>query len=124
MKTTLGVLRDARELVDHGWAQGSSATTIDQQPVSWSSPAARCFCIGGAVARASDEPDDVAGWMKHYGPAIASLTHVLKNRGSHSSVQRFNDAPERTIHEVLELFDATIAMEETFDKTIEEIKKS
>lgn len=100
----------ARDIVSRGWAQHVSARDAQGEPASWCSPHARCFCISGAVARACDEgAESVAAWRAPYAVVVGKLTDVLRQRGVQSSVQSFNDAPEQTIKEVLQLFDVAIA---------------
>jgi len=103
------LLLRAREILAGGWTQDVSARNAIGEPVSWSAPSARCFCASGALARACDDPNaSPAAWRAPYAVAFARLTDVLRKRGAQSSVQKFNDAPERSIADVLALFDAAI----------------
>ena len=122
MKTTMQILKDARRLVANGWCQDSYWTDKEQGPTK-----VRCYCVLGALGRASDRHDVVdangqhvqlppPGWgrtemqtlrLAQY--ALGRTLMELEDDEEDASIPAWNDAPGRTQTEVLELFDHAIA---------------
>jgi hypothetical protein len=101
MKTTIEILKEARELIakEGGWTQGWYARDADGAETLSSSEAAVCFCIIGAFRRVSHD---------EIGHAQYALSQLLDGW----SIPTFNDAPGRTQAEVVAKFDEAIAAEE------------
>ncbi len=82
------VFERAAELIEAGWTQRAMARSADGPPVAYNSDRACCFCMQGAVYRASP---GVIGWQNPY---WAEVVARVKNPVT------YNDAPERTPAEV------------------------
>lgn len=103
---TITVLKKARALIKKGWHQGWFATDAAGEEVSYTSTAAKCFCVAGAVYRAAGDSLDPGACG-----AMDALTSVAPTRYKHS-ISQYNDAPRRTQEQVLGLFDRAIARAE------------
>lgn len=105
MTRTVEILRGAKTVLErNGWHQG---TFYDQAQHDTGVPRAQCrVCLMGAVYVAASGSPITYG----YGAAEAQglLTETLDRRGRWEQVYDWNDAPGRTLAEVLELLDATI----------------
>jgi len=97
----VAVFERAAQLVETGWCQGTSALDAEGLPARWDSPKAVCFCAMGAIARALQ---DVSGWtqLKH-SEAMTMVMGGLKFAGATTGLVKWNDAQERTRHEVATL---------------------
>lgn len=100
--TTLEVLVAARAKVAQGWTQRASARNADKAKVHPCDPAARCWCMLGAVAA-----------ITHNTPVVSmDIADTLRNalpeapRWDNAS---YNDTLGRTQAEVLAVFDHAIA---------------
>lgn len=104
MKTTIEILKEARELIakEGGWGQGTYARSADGEVSYPTNPDAVCFCTWGALIAVDarqelHRPDGVQ-------PALDNVTG--------GNFVAFNDAPGRTQAEVVAKFDEAIAAEE------------
>lgn len=92
------ILRRARELVERGWCQGAYARGAEGQVVDKYGPAARSFCVLGAVDRASEryhyEARDVA---------LRVLGTVMKELTGARTPGYYNDAYGRTQEDIVTL---------------------
>lgn len=104
MKSTLDYLREGRALIaTKGWTQGQFARDDRGAPVGPASPRATCFCGLGAIlaVRAKTLADLDA----------QAAAHEALRRTAGRDFALFNDAPGRTVDDVLAKFDAAIAYE-------------
>ena len=107
-----GVLRAAARLVDQGWVQGAGARNDDGEPCTPYDPAASAWSAEGAIWAAL--PDAIGNAdMISIGAALVdvaadSLDQYIEDRGDSSSLllNRYNDAPDRTAHEVAGFLEA------------------
>lgn len=97
---TVEVLRGARRLLsdEKRWTKGGCARDKDGHWVHSGSRSAVCWCLGGAVFRAEE---DVIAMM--------GALDALEAEAGQSPIGVWNDAPERTHAEVVELLDRVIA---------------
>lgn len=104
--TAVEVLRKAREvLVTRGWYQGDYYADRDKRG-RWISAEKAPRCMVGACRAASYIGDG----LFDYDAYSAAHTMLLAELGETPSV--WNDAPVRTLNEVLAAFDKAIAAEE------------
>jgi hypothetical protein len=103
VKTTVETLRDAKALIDTPakWTQHADARRSNNIPCSYANPDAICFCIVGAVWRASGKPFSKAFHLVH-GQAQKEGRHVVQ----------FNDHPDTSHNDVMAFFDRAIALAE------------
>lgn len=94
---TLGVLVHARELIatPDKWTQGSLSETASGELCDEKAAAAACFCLDGALMRASGVK---MVWDAYTALGFDSMTELWD----------WNDAPERTHAEVLARLDEAI----------------
>lgn len=95
----------ARELVEKGWTQkayGRDKTGCDQLSVL--SEHCVSFCVTGAAIRAANEAGLALTALSDY------LAAALGRRGIPPVLERWNDAPERTKEDALQLLDEAIAL--------------
>lgn len=103
-KTTVQILKDAKQLlIDKGWVQSDYAQDASGACVRPDSEAATCFCGWGATFAATGP-----GSYLSYDPAQVAAEEAL-NAVSGGHFPAFNDAPARTLDEVLVKFDEAIA---------------
>lgn len=94
-------LKAAQDLVRKGWCQGAWARREDGSAVDATDVDAVSFCLSGALNRI---------WRKTGTPPSLYFTvsmavhHVIRKKDAHI-LSEFNDAPDRTQAEVIELFD-------------------
>ena len=102
MKTTVETLRDAKALIDTPakWTQHADARRSNNIPCSYANPDAICFCIVGAVWRASGE----------FSKAFHLVQWQAQEEGRH--VVQFNDHPDTSHNDVMAFFDRAIALAE------------
>lgn len=112
-------LSHARNLIStKGWTKGTFARNAEGKGVSEINPTATCFCMLGAINNyvfnkhdqlRETAPDGEyemqlqALWDANEAAMAALRTTTCDN------IPTFNDAPERTVEEVLAAFDAAIA---------------
>lgn len=94
IKSTRQILIEARNLIAQGWCQGALARDADNFEVLPTNYSARLWCVAGAV-------DAVAQNVF----AAQNVFNTLLETLGVNSISVWNDAPERTKVEVLELFD-------------------
>lgn len=82
----------ASEYVRKGWTQGEYARNSDGKYVLWSDPTAVCWCLDGALMAAYPGVG--------YSLAINKLRDVAP-----FNIIVWNDAPDRTKQEVIELLE-------------------
>lgn len=104
---TIDILKAAKQLlIDKGWTQEAFARGPSGGPLVSRNPLATCYCGIGAIGAAG------------YGaaPARYDAEDALAKAAGVKEVEDFfdfNDAPGRTVDEVLAVFDKAIAAEET-----------
>jgi hypothetical protein len=107
--TAKEILVGARALVDQGWCQGVDARDAHgDRCAPWHREARAWSVLGALVASEGEEPDVRA----HAAASIAELGHavaLLADAAETSSLQAWNDAPGRTVEEVLGAFDRALA---------------
>lgn len=100
------ILRRARELVAFGWCQGVDATDADHRAARPWSARACYWSLPGALVAALDAPED----RREGSPAmIAELRLALvgiSETMSAWSLEEWNDEPDRTQAEVVEMLTA------------------
>lgn len=96
---TKEVLIEARKLLEQPehWTQGVFARNAKGRPVNMTAPDAVCFCISGAIGRASDK--DSQRWQA----ALDFLCEKIRRK----NIANFNDT--HTHVEVLAALDKAIA---------------
>jgi hypothetical protein len=102
VKTTVETLRDAKALIDTPakWTQNADARRSNNIPCSYANPDAICFCIVGAVWRASGE----------FSKAFHLVHWQAQEEGRR--VTQFNDHPDTSHNDVMAFFDRAIALAE------------
>jgi hypothetical protein len=101
------ILNNAHDLlVAKGWTQGAYAKDVNGTPVGYAGDDAACFCSLGAIFNAyeklrpaNDEIKDYRDLANAYGLARRVLEETT---GEY--VPSWNDAPNRTVAEVLAAF--------------------
>lgn len=95
------IAQRAKELISNGWTQGVYARTEDGTVCSYRNEDATCFCLEGALIRASIEEGDESfeGWYK--------LVKIIQNKINKNQIER-NDDKGRTSDEVIELLDGIV----------------
>lgn len=124
-KTVVQVLREAKHaLTVKGWIKGYYARDKKKggsDVMGWDTKA-KCFCALGAIQYSNGEYGDYrvsldAGMyleralFKRIGPVpnpVAYSGDDIRNEAQRRFVPQYNDAPERTVEEVLSLFDEAI----------------
>ena len=105
MKTPLQILKDGRQLlIDKGWTQGTYAKDIHGDYIDPAGSDAACFCGHGAIY--------AAGGYRGVGTPpgnVAQAELALNAAIQDAHFPAFNDAPGRTVEEVLAKFDEAIA---------------
>ena len=110
------VLLDAANLVSTGWNQARYAESDDFMEVGPSTPEAASWCLMGALIRAyemnggdvfCDEDEGEIAWDSH-DPAVldindALVTVILEHDPEFYSLPKWNDNPNRTKDEVVEV---------------------
>jgi len=95
------VLIEARKLIAQGWTQGEYKRVVD---------GVECWCLLGAM-------DQAAPYYKPRDLALAAVFYALGDDdlylSSSSNLTEWNDAPDRTQKDVLDLIDRAIAKEAT-----------
>lgn len=96
------ILRGATELIERGWCQDHAACDEHGASADWEAKNAASFCTLGAVARATRSLQFNVFKDGVYDRVVAALKARLPD-GYRGSVPAWNDAPERTKQEVLDL---------------------
>jgi hypothetical protein len=109
------VIRTARAKVAEGWTQGAFARVTHGWSCKADSERACCWCILGALARAVGVPD-----VSHFQPDAhrtrpAWFAEGLLEGKVDEPLPEWNDAPGRTIEQVLGLLDAVAADLDTLE---------
>jgi hypothetical protein len=86
-------------LLTKGWTQGVMARNAGGSPTPCQWEDAACFCIMGAISRASEGDDDSPGF-KAIGAFVGSYRRQIAG---------WNDAPGRTLDEVIAVLNRAIA---------------
>jgi hypothetical protein len=100
---TLEGLKKARALIEAGWTQDTWARDAEGEPVWPESEDAVCFCTRGAVRAAT----------RWNGPERYAMFELLEGEIPSGMIAQWQDSPERTKEEVLDLFDTVIAKVES-----------
>lgn len=105
MKSTLQILKDARELLSDEKRWIKAVYEVDRDGV-------RCFCLMGALGKSSGDPerDNYYAWLSSAEEAVRDCIAV--ERGGLRSIARFNDDPATTHRDVLSVLDCAIAAQE------------
>jgi hypothetical protein len=104
--SAIEILRRARDLVAFGWCQGADATDAEHRPAEpWSSRA--CYwSLLGALAAALDAPRegraDSPALVAELRLALVGVSETI----SDWSLETWNDEPNRTQSEVVEMLNA------------------
>lgn len=106
------ILRRARDLVGQGWTQRTGARDANYKVVSFSDESAVCYCALGAIFRAAYE-----GLTEEVGiqrvlkatdlPQVKEIYNEIADKVG-KWVGVWNDAPDRTQAEVLQVFDEMV----------------
>ena len=93
------VLTEARKLIAQGWTQGGYNRVVN---------GVECWCISGAIRQAAqyDNPMEL-----EFVDLIRALRADDFYISSSSKLIKWNDAPDRTQEDVLDLIDRAIAKE-------------
>jgi len=93
------VLTEARKLIAQGWTQGEYKRVVD---------GVECYCLSGAIHQAApyDNPRGL-----EFAALFLSLRADDFYLSSSSNLTEWNDAPDRTQEDVLDLIDRAIAKE-------------
>lgn len=98
-------LEEAYELILSGWCQGASARDASGKEIEPSSAFARQWSASGAIERvwrrATIDPNVAIDAYAHAHTSFAAVVH--------RQPQEWNDAPGRTVREVLDAFAVTLA---------------
>ena len=106
MKTIKQILIEAKAKIEQGWCQKTDAKDKFGNFVSADSYAAVCWCSEGAII-------SVVG-LNNQAEDTMDILRFITNCG----IVKWNDAPERTKEEVLELFDKAIDKADTFSRAV------
>lgn len=98
MTGAVDLLRRARELIGSGWTQGADARAADGTPVDpWSEDAAAWSLLGALVAALEESEDRNQGLpLTELAVALDAVAEFVDD----DSLARWNDLPERGVHEV------------------------
>jgi hypothetical protein len=112
--TTVEVLQQAKQLIaTSGWTQGCSARNSVRIPVTVMAEAAVAFCATGAIERVvrvdGGDPHPLKYDAIEY---LARALHRPDTVGRVETITRYNDALQRTVADVLALYDQAIALAE------------
>ncbi len=105
MRAVERLLVEARRLIAQGWTQGTYARDRDGLGINYEQEFAVSFCTFGAIYRAREDAKVRADGMI-LEVVIKQLVDCLPGRSR--DLVAFNDYPDRTQDEVLELFDCAI----------------
>lgn len=99
MSDELQILRDLRDLLEppQNWIKGAYARDEHGFLAGSTHPLATCWCLSGAVTRVAPSHQ-----------VVARIYRLLARRGF-VSLPEFNDHPDTTHSDVLELLDEAIA---------------
>jgi hypothetical protein len=112
MNKHVKVLQDARELITKGWTQKVYARLADNAPIHFFNKDACSFCMVGAIYRCNVAIVDngtTDNYYNYYG--IQYLWTALGFNGE-SQLTEWNDIPNRTVDEVLTVYDNAIVLAE------------
>lgn len=103
MSKTIEILRGAREILSDPdrWTRQFQARDSEGDCVAWNNPGAVCFCLMGAINRASMDitPDD---------RALAYEAMDVLDKVIDTAIPLFNDRPTTTHDDILEALDSAI----------------
>jgi len=99
-------LEEARNLVSSGWCQGVGASDREGRPVEPWDARACSWSLPGAVLAVAERTGVDSRFLAQVGLSALALAIV----GRVGELQDWNDAPERTVAEVLSVFEAACAM--------------
>lgn len=125
-KTVVQVLREAKYAIAiKGWTQGYYARNADGRDVIGHSEGATCFCALGGIQYATKVRGEAPGFFstsdlelrakeylgkalfKRQGPVYGAWHDNAQGMGF---IPTYNDHPDRTVEEILSLFDEAIAL--------------
>lgn len=104
--TRLETLEAARALLARGWTQNVCARNEKGEGVGSRAPEAVCWCALGAINAVTSSSFEGAAVRAAVYQAILDS---VRSRHPFLDLSGWNDRPNRTQEEVLELFDAAIA---------------
>ena len=93
------------EFLQRGWTKDTAARTATGEECNSTDPRATCWCVTGAVSAATyGGGRDEAEADRLYSAATRRIRAVLDGRGHRNrAIVDYNDAPERTLLQVLDL---------------------
>lgn len=96
MKSSIKILEAAYRLLKKGWTQKTYATDKNGEQCSYrkSDNVAVCYCLSGAILRSGGLPGEAA---------YQAIYQVLPKQYSYMGIVAWNDQPERTQEEVLDV---------------------
>ena len=106
----VSVLKLGRELIEAGWTQGALARNAMQEEVLYVDTHATCFCTSGAIHRALYKNAPVENYGETVDDVFDIVWDLLGDEYYPGGIALWNDNPDRTKEDVLELFDKAIAM--------------
>lgn len=102
LEQVLDVLKKARSYVERGWISRAMARDSAGELVHPCDPYATCWCLSGAIRAAQGQ--------KLIPQVEIEITKLLREVGGFNKpVYQWNDDPDRTKYEVLELLDRALA---------------
>jgi hypothetical protein len=107
------ILQGAAALVSRGWARGASAVDEEGNPVEPSSPLAQRWSAQGALQAVWDgsaAPEAGRGELERASLALSAVV---------GDIQEWNDAPERTLEEIMAAYDQAAQLLDAEDDTLE-----
>lgn len=109
MNKYVDILQKARGLLVKGWTKGAYARIADNTPVIFSHSNATCWCMVGALYAANSKFVSNNSTGEFYGLRYLWAAITL---GNESELTHWNDTPERTINDVLDVYDKAIQLAE------------
>ncbi len=110
------LLKKAKALLEKSWIKGAAARQQNGREVSSASPKACSFCMLGAIDGAGEK---LHAWTYERAACRTALEVAFKtlhpefvpnSNSNFTSLAQFNDAPETTKEQVLEVYDVAIRL--------------
>ncbi len=100
-------LKQIRALIDKGWTQGDFARDRNGQGVSSTSPDAVCWCLFGAIKRATIDCPVV------FDQTNAAIYRQITKKSKANNIPAFNDKIAKNQFDVLDVIDEAIKAEQS-----------